>query len=94
MTNAIGANIKRLREARGYSQARLAHEVCRAAGVIGDPVGRQEVSRWETGKRTPREWLPFIAAALGVSADTLRAPLAPLSRLCRRWPTSCPRVTH
>ncbi len=77
MTNAIGANIKRLREARGYSQARLAHEVCRAAGVIGDPVGRQEVSRWETGKRTPREWLPFIAAALGVSADTLRAPLAP-----------------
>ncbi|MFJ9963963.1 helix-turn-helix transcriptional regulator [Streptomyces avermitilis] len=77
MTNAIGAHIKRLRESRGWSQARLAHEVCRASGVIGDPVGRQEVSRWETGKRTPREWLPFIAAALGVSADTLRAPLKP-----------------
>ncbi|MFF8531012.1 helix-turn-helix transcriptional regulator [Streptomyces sp. NPDC015532] len=77
MGSDIGANIKRLREQRGWSQARLAHEVCRTSGVIGDPVGRQEVSRWETGKRTPREWLPFIAAALGVSVDVLRAPLAP-----------------
>src|SRR5689334_20342848 len=65
--------------AKSASGARhgLAHEVCRAAGVIGDPVGRQEISRWETGKRTPREWLPFLAAAFGVSVDVLRAPLAP-----------------
>ncbi|MGW0987910.1 helix-turn-helix transcriptional regulator [Streptomyces sp. NPDC002486] len=77
MTSVIGANIKRLREARGWSQARLAHEVCRAAGVIGEPVGRQEISRWETGKRTPREWLPFLAAALGVSVDALKAPQKP-----------------
>ncbi|MFI0964105.1 helix-turn-helix transcriptional regulator [Streptomyces sp. NPDC021080] len=74
---SIGANIKHLREQRGWSQSRLAHEVCRAAGVVGEPVGRQEVSRWETGRRTPREWLPFIAAALGVSVDVLRTPLAP-----------------
>ncbi|MFF5025805.1 helix-turn-helix transcriptional regulator [Streptomyces collinus] len=77
MGTSIGANIKRLREQRGWSQARLAHEVCRAAGVVGEPVGRQEVSRWETGRRTPREWLPFLAAALGVSLDVLRAPLEP-----------------
>ncbi|MGQ5636316.1 MULTISPECIES: helix-turn-helix transcriptional regulator [unclassified Streptomyces] len=77
MASSIGANVKRLREQRGWSQARLAHEVCRAAGVVGEPVGRQEVSRWETGKRTPREWLPFLAAALGVSLDVLRAPLVP-----------------
>jgi transcriptional regulator with XRE-family HTH domain/tetratricopeptide (TPR) repeat protein len=77
MGSSIGANIKHLREQRGWSQARLAHEVCRAAGVTGDPVGRQEVSRWETGKRTPREWLPFIAGALGVSVDALREPLKP-----------------
>ncbi|MCT9108305.1 helix-turn-helix domain-containing protein [Streptomyces mirabilis] len=68
---SIAANIKRLREQRGWSQARLAHEVCRAAGIAGDPVGRQEVSRWERDKRTPREWLPFIAAALGVPVDAL-----------------------
>ncbi len=75
MGSSIGANIRRLREERGWSQARLAHEVCKAARVQGDPVGRQEVSRWETGKRTPREWLPSIAAALGVSMDVLRTPL-------------------
>ncbi|MFF6808821.1 helix-turn-helix transcriptional regulator [Streptomyces sp. NPDC012403] len=73
----IGANIRREREQRGWSQARLAREVCRAAGVIGEPVGRQEVSRWETGKRTPREWLPFIAGALGVPVEALREPLKP-----------------
>ncbi|MFD5518633.1 helix-turn-helix transcriptional regulator [Streptomyces sp. NPDC127066] len=78
MGNSVGPNIKRLREQRGWSQARLAHEVCRASGVIGEPVGRQEVSRWETGRRTPREWLPFISAALGVSVDVLRAPLVPV----------------
>jgi hypothetical protein len=45
--------------------------------VIGDPVGRQEVSRWETGKRTHREWLPFLAAALGVSVEVLELPQNP-----------------
>ncbi|MFD6818828.1 helix-turn-helix transcriptional regulator [Streptomyces sp. NPDC060085] len=77
MGSDIGANIRRLREQRGWSQARLAHEVCQAAQVSGEPVGRQEISRWETGKRTPREWLPFIAAALAVSVDALRADLPP-----------------
>ncbi|MFC7883637.1 helix-turn-helix transcriptional regulator [Streptomyces sp. NPDC057376] len=77
MSSAIGANIRRLREERGWSQARLAREVCGAARVQGEPVGRQEVSRWETGKRTPREWLPFIAAAFGVPVDALKTPQKP-----------------
>ncbi|MFJ7334039.1 helix-turn-helix transcriptional regulator [Streptomyces sp. NPDC101116] len=77
MGSSIGANIRRYREARGWSQARLAREVCRAAQVTGEPVGRQEISRWETGKRTPREWLPYLAAALGVSVDVLREPQKP-----------------
>ncbi|MET7745213.1 helix-turn-helix transcriptional regulator [Streptomyces sp. NPDC005385] len=77
MGSDIGANIRRLREQRGWSQARLAHEVCQAAQVSGEPVGRQEISRWETGKRTPREWLPFISAALAVPVDALRAALPP-----------------
>ncbi|MGA6158098.1 helix-turn-helix transcriptional regulator [Stenotrophomonas sp. NPDC087984] len=77
MTSVIGANIKRLREERGWSQARLAREVCRLTGVSGEPIGRQEVSRWETGKRTPREWLPFLPAALGVTVGALKAPQKP-----------------
>ncbi|NEB57397.1 helix-turn-helix domain-containing protein [Streptomyces griseus] len=77
MSSTIGGNIRREREARGWSQARLAREVCRAAEVQGDPVGRQEVSRWETGRRTPREWLPLLAMALGVPVEALRAPEKP-----------------
>ncbi|MFE5598681.1 helix-turn-helix transcriptional regulator [Streptomyces coelicoflavus] len=77
MSSAIGANIRRLREERGWSQARLAREVCRAARVQGEPVGRQEVSRWENGKRTPREWLRSIAAAFGVPVDALKTPQKP-----------------
>ncbi|WP_326599142.1 helix-turn-helix transcriptional regulator [Streptomyces sp. NBC_01803] len=73
MTSVIGANIRRLRQDRGWSQARLARETCRAAGIPGDPIGRQEISRYETGKRTPREWLPFIARALGVTVNDLKA---------------------
>ncbi|OKI05067.1 transcriptional regulator [Streptomyces sp. CB02923] len=70
MPENIGARIRHLRGER--SQAWLAREVCKAAGVRGDPVTRKEVSRWETGKRIPREWLPFIAAALDVSVGRLR----------------------
>ncbi|MFF4186377.1 helix-turn-helix domain-containing protein [Streptomyces sp. NPDC001691] len=77
MSGNMGTNIRRERRQRGWSQARLAREVCRVAGVQGEPVGRQEVSRWETGKRTPREWLPSIAAALGVPVDALTSPQAP-----------------
>ncbi|WP_455356859.1 helix-turn-helix transcriptional regulator [Streptomyces sp. SYSU K217416] len=74
MGTSIGANIRREREQRGWSQARLARETCRAAGIGGEPIGRQEISRYETGKRTPREWLPFIADALGVTVDALCTP--------------------
>jgi len=94
MGSSIGANIRRERTARGWSQARLALEVCRVAGVRGEPVGRQEVSRWETGKRTPREWLPSLASALGVPIGTLTAPQAvpesPLPRLADYLPEPDP----
>ncbi|RLU80477.1 transcriptional regulator [Streptomyces griseocarneus] len=77
MGSDIGANIQRLRKERGWSQARLGREVCRAAGAVGESVGRQEISRWETGKRKPREWLPFLAVALGVTAEVLCTPQKP-----------------
>jgi transcriptional regulator with XRE-family HTH domain len=78
MGTTIGANIRRERQRLGWSQSRLAHEVRRTAGVVGDPVGRQEISRWETGRRTPREWLPFLSAALGVPVEVLTGPSTPV----------------
>jgi transcriptional regulator with XRE-family HTH domain len=77
MGSNVGDNIRRERDRLGWSQSRLAREVCRTAGIAGDPVGRQEISRWETGKRTPREWLPFLAAALGVPVEVLTGPSTP-----------------
>ncbi|MFC0596823.1 helix-turn-helix domain-containing protein [Streptomyces palmae] len=78
MGSSIGANIRRERKRHGWSQARLAQGVCRTAGVQGEPVGRQEISRWETGKRTPREWLPFLAAALSIHVDVLTGVQTPV----------------
>lgn len=77
MGSNVGANIRRERERLRWSQSRLAREVCRTAGIAGDPVGRQEISRWETGKRTPREWLPFLATALSVPVEVLTGPSTP-----------------
>ncbi|MFE6283840.1 helix-turn-helix domain-containing protein [Streptomyces sp. NPDC057877] len=68
--------IRRLRQARGWSQARLAAEACRAAGLSPDSLTRQDIYRYEKGKRTPREWLPFIAAALGVPVPELEQAAA------------------
>ncbi|MEC4018770.1 hypothetical protein QMK28_21320 [Streptomyces sp. H27-D2] len=50
--------------------------MCRAAGVVLDTIGRQEIYRYEKGIRTPREWLPFIAAALGVPVAELELAAA------------------
>ncbi|MEU6678871.1 helix-turn-helix transcriptional regulator [Streptomyces sp. NPDC046925] len=68
---AVGQTIRRLRKAKRWSQEDLAREVCRAAGVHAGTLTRQEIYRYETGRRTPRTWLPFIAAALGVPVDAL-----------------------
>ncbi|WP_197363565.1 helix-turn-helix transcriptional regulator, partial [Streptomyces clavuligerus] len=77
MTTVIGANIRHRRKQRGWTQARLAWELCRAAGVQGEPVSTQEITRWEAGRRTPRDWLPFLAAVLGVSVEVLTGPPVP-----------------
>ncbi|GAA2663778.1 hypothetical protein GCM10010307_84470 [Streptomyces vastus] len=65
--------IRRLRLAKGWSQERLALEACRAAGLPPDSLKRQDIYRYEKGKRTPREWLPSVAAALGVPLVELQA---------------------
>ncbi|MFI2351964.1 helix-turn-helix domain-containing protein [Streptomyces sp. NPDC019443] len=68
--------IRRLRQGKGWSQARLAAEACRAAGLPPDSLTRQDIYRYEKGKRTPREWLPSLAAALDVPATELEQAAA------------------
>ncbi|UGQ10419.1 helix-turn-helix domain-containing protein [Yinghuangia sp. ASG 101] len=67
-----GQMIRRLRQAKHWSQAELAREVCRAAGVQIEQLGRGPVYRWESGRRIPGPWLPFLAKALSVPEGELR----------------------
>lgn len=60
---SVGERIRDRREQLGWSQARLAREACRVAGVDPDNLGKQEIYRYEAGKRTPRDWLAAIAHA-------------------------------
>ena len=63
-------SIRELRGMLGWSQSRLAGEVCRVAGR--DTVTRETISRWENGKRTPTPfWLRHLAAAMQAPLDAL-----------------------
>lgn len=71
----IGPMILRLRKERGLSQADLARKLNEAAG--GAPtLDRQHIYRWETGRRTPRDWLPFLAAVFRVDIEVLERATA------------------
>jgi transcriptional regulator with XRE-family HTH domain len=69
--------IRRLRQAKRWSQQRLATETCRAAGLPLDSLTRQDIYRYEAGKRTPRDWLPALAIALDVPREELEQASAP-----------------
>ncbi|MDR3079797.1 MAG: helix-turn-helix domain-containing protein [Streptomyces sp.] len=72
-SNAVGEVIAELREAAGWSQSRLADEL---STVSGKAYTRQDVSRWECGKRKPRPGtLRYLAAALQVPVQMLESPL-------------------
>ena len=61
----LGTMIRDLRLALGWSQGRLADELCRSAAY--KTVNRECVSRWENGKRSPGPfWLPHLAGTLQV----------------------------
>ncbi|GIJ77815.1 hypothetical protein SAMN05443287_11191 [Micromonospora phaseoli] len=67
-----GPMVARLRLARGWSQSRLAAELCAAAGVA--TLSRHEISRWERQVRVPgRFWRGWLTQVLA-SRDDRRPP--------------------
>lgn len=67
---AVGAVIRDLRESLGWSQSRLASALCEVANHT--TVTRENISRWETGKRVPgRWWLRHLATVLQVPIEIL-----------------------
>jgi transcriptional regulator with XRE-family HTH domain len=70
---AFAERLRRLRTARGWTQAELAEK----AGI-----GKRSVEDYERGNKVPRRAVPAIAYALGVSPDFLLLGVDPLdSRL-------------
>ncbi|MEU8139492.1 tetratricopeptide repeat protein [Streptodolium elevatio] len=60
----IAERIRRAREARKWSQARLARELGLVEGRGPDVLTRQDVSRWERGGRQPEYWMPWLVEIL------------------------------
>jgi len=66
-----GHRIAALRRERGWSQAELATALAAVSGR--ETITREEVSRWERGRRTPTPyWLSHLAAVLSVPPSALR----------------------
>lgn len=67
---AVADVLRDVRLMLGWSQSRLARELCAVSGT--DTVTRETVSRWESGKRVPRQWwLRHLATALEVPLEFL-----------------------
>jgi transcriptional regulator with XRE-family HTH domain len=75
----LGTLLTELRLARGWSQLRVAEQLCAASGV--PTVSRHEVSRWERQQRVPGEfWLGWLAAVLDVPVADLTTAAAATTR--------------
>ena len=67
---SVGALIRELRSTLGWSQGRLASALCEASQHA--TVTREDVSRWEHGKRRPGPfWMRHLATVLEVPLQTL-----------------------
>ncbi|MEU3115672.1 helix-turn-helix domain-containing protein [Micromonospora chalcea] len=76
----LGPLLAELRAARGWSQQRLAAELCAASGV--PTLTRHEVSRWERQLRLPGDfWSAWLATVLGVPGELLAGAAASSRRL-------------
>jgi transcriptional regulator with XRE-family HTH domain len=80
----LGPRIAELRRAAGWSQGQLAEQLCQAAERA--TVTKDEVNRWEHGKRRPgASWLPHLALVLGVPIEALTDPLPNPLRVAHEW---------
>jgi transcriptional regulator with XRE-family HTH domain len=70
----IGSAIRAARLARGWSQARLARELGAAEGRGPDVLDRQSIYRWESGRRVPGYWLPYLRETLTLEEPPPGAP--------------------
>ncbi|WP_020666364.1 helix-turn-helix transcriptional regulator [Amycolatopsis nigrescens] len=81
-TELISELVARSRRRRGLTQDALANLLAEASG--NQSVTREEVSRWERGKRIPGPyWRDWLCRSLELPQDRLEHA-AVAARLCRR----------
>ena len=72
---SFGALVSKLRLSRGWSQQRVAEDLCAVSGL--PTVTRNEVSRWERQQRIPGDfWLGHLATVLKCPVGQLEAAAA------------------
>ncbi len=67
--------LKRHRKSLGWTQQQLADALCQEAGRA--TLTRQEIYRWENGRRVPTFWLPHLMSVLGITRDELERVISP-----------------
>ncbi|WFE41476.1 helix-turn-helix domain-containing protein [Micromonospora sp. WMMD998] len=78
----LGPLLAELRAARGWSQQRVAAELCAASGV--PTLTRHEISRWERQLRLPGDfWSGWLALVLGTPVELITEAAARSRRLRR-----------
>ncbi len=75
----IGEWMRQRRSELGLGQGKLAAKANQLAGLTSGGLIRNEITRYERGLRTPHDWLPFLAQALGVSPHWLAGAPVPAS---------------
>ncbi|MET7570789.1 helix-turn-helix transcriptional regulator [Streptomyces sp. NPDC005492] len=70
----FGQYLARLRREARLTQRQLADRLCAVSGIT--TLTRNEVGRWEQGRRLPDAWLPALAAVLAVPLGTLERAAA------------------
>lgn len=73
----IGRAVKSARTQRGWTQRQLADHLNELRGYEYGGCTANDVYRWETGRRSPRDWLPTLVAVLELEV----ASSAPCSTL-------------
>ncbi|MFE2046797.1 helix-turn-helix domain-containing protein [Streptomyces sp. NPDC059477] len=70
-TSVIGQTIRSERKKRGWTQRQLADQLNALRGYTHGGCSANDIYRWETDRRSPRDWLPYLVTVLNLDLGVL-----------------------